>query len=172
VTCVHATGDHLPSDLQLDWVVSIGVLHHIPDPDPVLRSAHRALRPGGRLLVWVYGREGNAAYLRIAEPLRALTTRLPHFALAALSAALCVALSLYIVVARIAPVPLRDYVLSTIARLSWRNRRLVVYDQLRPTFAKYYSEREVRELLARCGFHSIATQHRHGYSWTAVGVRP
>jgi len=171
VTCVHATGDRLPADLQLDWVVSIGVIHHIPDPDPVLRCAYRALRPGGRLLVWVYGREGNQAYLRIAEPLRVLTTRLPHVAIAALSAALSVALSLYIGVARIVPVPLRDYVLSTVAPLSWRKRRLVVYDQLRPTFAKYYSEREVRELLARCGFQSIATHHRHGYSWTAVGVR-
>jgi hypothetical protein len=75
-------------------------------------------------------------------------------------------------VARIAPVPLRDYVLSTIARLSWTNRRLVVYDQLRPAYAKYYSEQEVRDLLGRCGFSSVATHHRHGYSWSAVGVRP
>ena len=66
-------------------MVSYGVLHHIPDPRPVMEAARRALRPGGRMAVWIYGREGNEAYLALAEPVRALTTRLPHAALSALA---------------------------------------------------------------------------------------
>ena len=77
VDCVRTTGDQLPLGLNADLVVAIGVLHHIPDPAPVVEAAFRALRPGGRILVWLYGREGNAAYLALVAPLRALTTRLP-----------------------------------------------------------------------------------------------
>jgi SAM-dependent methyltransferase len=58
-------------------VVSFGVLHHIPEPLPVVRAIYAALRPGGRLFAWLYGREGNGAYLAVAQPLRALTKRLP-----------------------------------------------------------------------------------------------
>src|SRR5436190_8905932 len=70
LTYVNGSGEMLPSGLDLDLVVSIGVLHHIPDPRPVVRAAWRALRPGGRCLVWLYGREGNETYLRVVEPLR------------------------------------------------------------------------------------------------------
>ena len=58
-------------------ILSVGVLHHIPEPDPVVRAAYRALRPGGRLFVWLYAREGNGLYLAFAVPLRLLTKRLP-----------------------------------------------------------------------------------------------
>jgi len=59
ITALNLSGDRLPVEPQCDLVVSIGVLHHIPDPDPVVAAAYRALVPGGRLLVWLYGREGN-----------------------------------------------------------------------------------------------------------------
>ncbi len=66
----------------MDFVLSIGVLHHIPDPAPVFPRRVFALRPGGRMAVWLYGREGNAAYLAAVRPLRAITRRLPHPVLA------------------------------------------------------------------------------------------
>src|SRR3954447_617294 len=69
ITYIHDSGEALPRGLGLDLVVSFGVLHHIPDPAPVVQAAYDALRPGGRLLIWLYGWEGNEAYLRFAEPL-------------------------------------------------------------------------------------------------------
>jgi SAM-dependent methyltransferase len=80
VTYGSGSGETLPANLGLDLVVAIGVLHHIPDPEAVVRAAYHALRPGGRLLVWLYGHEGNEIYLRLVEPLRVVTTRLPHLA--------------------------------------------------------------------------------------------
>jgi len=49
VKCLKITGDQLPAYGNLDYVFSIGMLHHIQDPNPVVRAAFRALRPGGRL---------------------------------------------------------------------------------------------------------------------------
>ena len=95
VDCIQVTGDQLPSDQDLDFVFSIGVIHHIPDPLPVLIAARNALRPGGKLLIWVYGREGNELYLAFATPLRAIATRLPDRLLWACCAALWLPLRLY-----------------------------------------------------------------------------
>ena len=69
---------------DLDYIFSIGVLHHITDPNPVVKAVFKALRPGGRFLVWLYGREGNRLYLALLQPLRILSKHLPHSFLAAL----------------------------------------------------------------------------------------
>jgi len=84
VTCLKITGNHLPAYGDLDYIFSIGVLHHIPNPKPIVEAAFRALRPGGHFLVWLYGKEDNGFYLSFVRPLRVLTKRLPHFALSTL----------------------------------------------------------------------------------------
>jgi SAM-dependent methyltransferase len=170
VACVNVRGEELP-DGQFDYVFSIGVLHHIPDPAPVVQAAHRALRPGGRMLIWLYGREGNELYLAIARPLRAFTTRLPSAALAALCHVLNAALSLYIPLCRKLPLPLRDYAIHVLGNLSRDKRFLVIYDQLNPKWAKYYKREEGVELLRSAGFDGVAAYHRHGYSWTVIGTK-
>ena len=51
-------------------------------------------------------------------------------------------------------------------------RRLVLYDQLNPAYAHYYTEKEARALLEEGGFEEVRLYHRHGYSWSVVGRRP
>lgn len=172
VSLLHDTGDRLPPGLALDCVVSIGVLHHIPDPVPVLRAAFDALKPGGRLLVWVYATEGNERYLAATRPLRALTTRLPHGLVAGISHILAAIATIYVTAASRLALPATDYLRRVFARLPYRHRHLVVYDQLRPRHTKHYAERELERLLSGCGYTSIRLFHRHGYSWTAIATRP
>jgi len=148
------------------------VLHHVPDPGPVVQAAFHALRPGGLLGVWLYGREGNEAYLALVGPLRAFTTRLPHPVLMALSWAVTLVLNLYVAACRVLPLPLRGYMREVVSRLSWDKRYLVVYDQLKPAHAKYYRRHEAEALLASAGFREVRSFHRHGYSWAVVGRKP
>jgi SAM-dependent methyltransferase len=169
---VHARGEELPGHETLDLVVSVGVLHHVPDPRPIVRRAYEALRPGGRMLVWLYGREGNGPYLALALPLRALTRRLPHAVLAALCRALDLPLVAYMHLCGRLPLPLHDYMSRHLARLSPEVRRLTIYDQLNPAWARYYTRAEAVELLSGAGFVDVRAHHRHGYSWTVVGTRP
>jgi SAM-dependent methyltransferase len=169
---VRARGEALPGFGTLDLVVSVGVLHHVPDPRPIMRRAHEALRPGGRILIWLYGREGNGAYLALALPLRAIAQRLPHPVLAGLCRVLDVPLVAYMHLCRWIPLPLRHYMSHHLARLSPDVRRLTIYDQLNPAWAKYYTRAEAVELLAGAGFVDVRAHHRHGYSWTVVGTRP
>jgi SAM-dependent methyltransferase len=172
VTPCRLRGDELPPRGDLDLVFSVGVLHHIPDPAPVVRAAYAALRPGGRFAIWLYGREGNRLYLALAEPLRAVTRHLPHPLLAGLVWALDPPLLAYIAACRFLALPLRGYMREVMARLDGPKRRLTVYDQLNPAYAKYYTRREAETLLRGAGFTDVRVYHRHGYSWSLVGTRP
>ncbi len=165
-------GDRLPPDLGLDYVVSMGVLHHIPEPAPVVRAAYDALRPGGRCIVWLYGHEGNETYLSLAIPLRKLTVLLPHRLLVVLSHGLEWILTAYIGLCRILPLPMRSYMRSVLAKFPRSVRRLTIYDQLNPAYAKYYTRAEAEALLSDGGFGDVMLYHRHGYSWTVSGTRP
>jgi SAM-dependent methyltransferase len=170
VRAVRGRADELP-DGPYDVIVSIGVLHHIEDPAPAVRRAYETLRPGGRMLVWLYGREGNESYLRLAEPMRAVTRRLPDKVLVGLSHALTAPLSAYAFLCRFAPLPMRRYMREVIGRYPWRHKFLTVFDQLNPSYARYYTEAEARALIADAGFADVRLHHRHGYSWTVVGTK-
>jgi hypothetical protein len=127
---------------------------------------------GGQLVIWVYGVEGNEIYVATVTALRAVTTRLPHFALALLCSALALLVDVYIAACRWLPLPMRDYMRNTLARVSRDKRKLTIYDQLNPTYAKYYRADELKSLLERAGFEDVRLHNRRGYSWTAAGRRP
>ncbi len=172
VTCLKMTGDQLSNDGNLDYVFSIGVLHHIPNPRPVVEAAFKGLRPGGQFIVWLYSQEGNRLYLALVKPLRILTRRLPPSLLASLVEVTYWPLALYIRLCHLFPLPMRDYVLSVFEKMSPQKRRLIIYDQLNPSYAKYYTHLEARGLLADQGFENVRVHHRHGYSWTVIGTKP
>jgi len=172
VTCLKITGDQLPAYGNLDYIFSIGVLHHIPDPAPVVEAAFKALRPGGHFLIWLYGKEGNGLYLAFIIPLRLLTKRLPHFMLASFVEIMYWPLILYINLCHRYPLPLREYVLSVLGKMSPEKRRLIIHDQLNPSYAKYYTQLEAKKLLSDGKFVNIRIHHRHGYSWTVIGTKP
>jgi hypothetical protein len=130
---------------------------------------HAALRPGGAFAIWLYGREGNRPYLAIAEPLRWIARRLPHPLLAGLTHALSWPLALYIGLCRMAPLPLWRYMRNVFGPMSWSKRRLIIYDQLNPAYARYYRRDEAEDLLRAAGFEEVQLHHRHGYSWTVIG---
>ena len=172
VALLNIKGEDLPADLGLDLVFSYGVIHHIPDPLPTMRAAFAALRPGGRCCIWIYGYEGNESYVAVVRQLRAITTRLPDWALRMLCHFLNFAARVYITACRYISLPLRDYALNVLARLEPRRRYLVIFDQLNPAYAKYYRKEEVRALFEAAGFVNIKLHHRHSYSWTVLGERP
>jgi len=171
VEVVHATGIDLATDRGFDFVFSIGVIQFIADPLPTLRRAYDALRPGGKLVIWVYGKEGNGAYLFFLTALRPITTRLPQQALAALCQVLTVFADVYGLACRVLPLPLRSYVLGNLMRVSRRHRTLTIYDQLNPSYVRYYEGKEVISMLEAAGFRNINLHHRRGYSWTALATK-
>ena len=169
---VNAGGEQFRPAEKVDFAFSYGVLHHIPDPEPVVRAVFEALKPGGRICVWVYGREGNGLYVALLTAASAVTTRMPHAVLAATIWSIYWPVIAYMTMCRWFALPLAGYMREIFARISPAKRRLVLYDQLNPSYAKYYRQGELQSLLSRAGFSDIRCYHRHGYSWTALATRP
>ncbi|MBO6538856.1 MAG: class I SAM-dependent methyltransferase [Rhizobiaceae bacterium] len=170
VTLIHDTAERLPEG-EYDFVLSIGVIHHIPEPDPAIARAFGCLKKGGRVLIWLYGKEGNSAYLSVVLPLRKITSRLPDWTLMALSHILTAFLSVYAALCHVFPLPMRKYMRDVISRYPWRHRMLTVFDQLNPEYAKYYARQEAEALLERAGFADVQSFNRHGYSWLVTGTK-
>lgn len=153
---------------DLDYIFSLGVIHHIKDPLATLKNIRKNLKPGGRFVVWVYGKENNGVYLAFYRSVQKITRRLNDRVLDAIAAALNVALVPYIYLCRHMRLPMRDYLVNVFAPCGMEKRRYIIFDQLNPTYAKYYTEQELMDVLQAAGFRDIVTYHRHGYSWTAI----
>ena len=104
-----------------------------------------------------------------------MTKKLPDKALRILVAAIDLPLVAYISVCKRFPklaLPMAKYMREVIGKIDRDSRRnSIIFDQLNPAYAKYYREAEVRELMERAGFRDVKTWHRHGYSWTVLGVK-
>lgn len=79
----HASVDALPfADASLDFVYSLGVLHHVPDTSAALKSIAAKLKPGGVLLVYLYYAFDNRPWWfrvlwSISDMLRRIVCRMP-----------------------------------------------------------------------------------------------
>ena len=74
---------------SFDFIYSIGVLHHLPDPEPAFRNLLRFLKPGGDVQIYLYWKPERqpikSLLLSGVTAARQLTTRLPHSAVYALA---------------------------------------------------------------------------------------
>lgn len=83
VTTIQADLYRLPfADESFDFIYSIGVLHHLPDPEAAFRNLLRYLKPGGEIQIYLYWQPVDQplkrAMLSLVTAMRAVTTRLPH----------------------------------------------------------------------------------------------
>jgi SAM-dependent methyltransferase len=171
VTYLLCKGDEIP-DVDADFAISLGVLHHIPEPASTVQRVFEVLPPGGRFLIWLYGEEGNWLYLKVFNPVRRLFARLPDAVLIPFAHVLAVFLRLYRYLCKFLPLPLHRYMRGVLAQFSHKQLVLTIFDQLNPTFAKYYRRDEAIDLLTTAGFIKVRTYHRHNYSWTLIGEKP
>jgi SAM-dependent methyltransferase len=156
----------LPHEEAFDLVFSIGVIHHLEFPRRALERLVRALRPDGRLVVWLYGYEGNEFWVRFFGLVHPLLRRLPPGLVHAL--AYLVSLPLY--AALKLPLPKSPYT-ARASRFPFAHFHKVVFDQLLPEIAHYYRREEVEELFRGLGLRETSLHHNSGYSWTVLCVK-
>ena len=166
---LNITGDKLPINEELDIAISIGVIHHIPEPAPVIQAVYNALKPGGKFIIWLYGKENNRWFLMLLLPLRAIVKYLPACVKQIVSNMLNFLLSVYLKICKILPydLPLKNYLLSVIDKLPYDKRKLVIYDQLNPRYAKYYTKNDIIALMNSVAF-TTEIHHRRNYSWVVI----
>jgi len=174
---------HLPFLTPFDFAYSIGVLHHLPDPKAGFLSLVKHLKSGGRISMWVYGKEGNRWIELFVDPFRIyVTSKVPKFATQIIS--FLFALPLYVVLKLIyLPVnrlrfltplkrilPYADY-LCAISSYSFAENFWNVFDHLVAPTAFYHSRQEVEDWLATAKLQQVEISARNNNSWRGTGVK-
>ena len=131
-----------------DLVFSIGVLHHSPDPRRAFAQVAARVRPGGRLAVWLYGKN-TWPQERLNSALRALTTRLP----ARVLEPLCVGL------AALGGVPVLNRTLNKVVNFSNHPHRTLrvcdTYDWYAPRYQSHHTVEALMRWFVEEGFEDL-----------------
>jgi len=172
--------NHPPVKRAFDYAFSIGVLHHIPEPERGFRALVDRLKPGGAISAWVYGREGNGWIVHLVTPMRErVTSYLPHSVLDVLSGAITVPLFL---ATKLLYRPLRgtalrrilpyEPYLSYISDFPFREQRSIVFDHLVAPIAFYLRREEFGGWFQRAGLGDVVIEHHNANSWRGFGRVP
>jgi SAM-dependent methyltransferase len=152
---------------HFDVVFSIGVVHHLEQPILALRQMVKAARPGGSVLIWVYGYENNEWIVRFADPLRkALFSRLPirlvHHLSVYPSAVLWLLLRAGL--SRLAYFRL-------LRTFTFRHIRSIVFDQMLPRVAHYWKRDTVQQMMDDAKLQNVRLAWVNEMSWAAIGSK-
>jgi SAM-dependent methyltransferase/uncharacterized protein YbaR (Trm112 family) len=142
-------GDILSPPLRaesFDFIYSIGVLHHTSDCEAAFRGLVKLLKPGGKIVIWLYSAYGM--YYKMSDLYRKVTTRMPPQLLHALS---YISVPLYYVDRAFVRLHLRP--LSGLLRFmlpaftnrdpDWRWRVLHTFDWYSPKYQSKHTYEEV-----------------------------
>ena len=181
VQVIQADLHHPPFALEsFDFIYSIGVLHHLPDPEAAFQNLLRYLKPQGEIQIYLYWRpEGQpikGALLSIVGATRQITTRLPHSAVYALAFPAAVAAFAFFVwpyrILKAAglkslaeKLPMKQY--------AYFPFRVCVNDQLDRFSAPIenrYTRQEVADWLNRAQLEK--TKVNAAYGWIGTGRKP
>jgi SAM-dependent methyltransferase len=153
---------------EFDLVFSIGGVHHLQHPERALASMVQATKPGGRVLIWVYGSENNWWIVTLLNPARkALFSRLPisfvhHLALYPTA---ILWLLLRFGFGSIA-------YLRLLRRFGFRHLRSIVFDQMLPKIAHYWPRATVEDMMRGQGLLDVQLIWVNEMSWSAIGTKP
>lgn len=159
---------------SFDLAYSIGVLHHLPDPERGFQAVAATVRPGGRMFAWVYGRENNGLIVGVVDPLRKhALSRLPR-ALLKWGVSLPLAAALWPAV-RLAQsgraIPYAAY-FRFLAERDFSFTHGVVFDHLVAPTSHYIRREDFEGWFARAGLVDVQITWRNENSWRGVGRVP
>ncbi|MFA5830724.1 MAG: class I SAM-dependent methyltransferase [Candidatus Paceibacterota bacterium] len=148
---------------EFDIAMSIGVIHHLEDPVLAIQNMIRSLKSGGTILIWVYSYEGNEWIVKYVNPMRKnITSKLPVPIVHFLSYFCSVPLYLFI---KTFCGPSKY--LKQLSDFPFWHIHSIVFDQLIPDIAHYWSKNDLVSLLEKVsGLENISiNQPPNGSGW-------
>lgn len=159
---------------QYDIVFSIGVVHHTDSPDKTVKNMTKHVKPGGRMIVWVYSKEGNYLVDKIVEPARKrFLTKMTRDSLLMLSRIITVLMYVPIYTVYLLPLrflPFYEY-FQNFRKLSFYRNTLNVFDKLNAPQVQFISKEQVSVWFNSGDFKDISVSPYKGVSWRASGTK-
>ncbi len=168
----------LPFAKRFDFIMSIGVLHHLPDPKAGFMRLVGLMGKGTGIFAWLYGREGRWFKIHVVEGIiRKVTTRMPHrmlyyscyipAAIYHMSNKLYNLLSRHRVTAGLsAHLPFKGY-----ARFPFIVKHADAFDLLATPVNNYYTKHEVEQWARDAGLRDVSITSIEGKSWRLFGKK-
>lgn len=182
VRLTQASLHNLPfPDESFDLIVSLGVLHHIPDTEGALAALVKKLKKGGILLIYVYHALDNKGFaykalFRIVDAMRRFIAKRPY-AFRKVMAEI-IAWTIYVPVVSIVRF------MKIVGLPFWRNMPLAYYvdkslyvirndalDRFGTSLEKRFTRQRIEEMLKKAGLEDITFSEYPPY-WHVRAIRP
>jgi SAM-dependent methyltransferase len=156
---------HPFKEAAFDIIYSSGVLHHNPDTRAAFVSLLHALKPGGRIYIWVYHKVPGLRHA-LKQALRSCLAPLPNPVKHSL-----VRLWLPQAMAR-------QYLRRVLGsdnendRLRWRERLILLLDHYTPRYRWEHTQDEVHSWYRQAGLVDVATSEVRDWGFGVVGRKP
>jgi len=151
----------IPWKDEFDISFSIGVIHHLADPKKAVSELVKATRPGGTVLVWVYGKEGHTGIKNAINVMRKITSKMPLPLLNILTYPFSFIWWLYMKI-----LPHSHPYMKMLASASLWHVHSILFDQLLPEIANYWSREEALALFDGLGVKNLRALWVNKGSWT------
>jgi len=182
VRLTQAASDTLPfADETFDFVMSIGVLHHIPDTDKAMKDCVRKLKKGGFFYTYLYYSLDNRGLLYklffgISDGIRRITSKLPSGAKKFVCDALAVVLYMpFILAGRLLKIIGLKKVASLLPLSIYQDQPFYIVrndslDRFGTKLEQRFSKKQVEEMMKNAGLDNVVISPGMPY-WHAVGTR-
>lgn len=149
-----------------DRVTCIGVLHHLADPENALLKMWSCVAPGGDLVLWCYAKEGNRLLLPVIQSFRALGSRMPIAVTHAIAKGVTA-----LAWPALRTLPFRTDYYRRLRSLSFRNVESIIFDQMLPGIAHYWTRADIERLAALPAGGRPRIEFVQGNSWAVCITR-
>lgn len=173
VDFVRADIGSFPFRPRFDIAVCLAALHHLPIPGEGFKRLVSALRPGGMVILWVYGWEGSGLVRWFVDPIRRVTAA--HCPLPLLNGIAALgAVGVWGLAHTVYRLPWRSLPLFEYLRYirSWPigQMREMVFDQLLSPMTHYLRREELIQWFKVSQFNRYEVTPLNGMSWKAYGI--
>jgi len=157
---------------KCDYIFSLGVIHHIKDPHDVIQNILYHLKEKGIFVCSVYAKEKNTALMFLLKIL-GFAKKIDDKYVFILSFIFNLILIPYTFLCKFLPVelPMKKYLLERFSKNNFKNRTHIIFDQLNPEYAKFYSKDEIRNLIEQNGFKVEKIYDSANNNWALRAIK-
>lgn len=174
IEVVKANIFHMPFKNKFDFVFSLGVIHHTPDPELAFYKLSEKTKK--YIYCWVYGYENNGWIVSYVNPIRKyVTSKLPFHMLKIICFFITVILHPFLkifykknCISKF--LPYRDY-LKWLGAFNFSHTFHVVFDHLVTPIAFYISRSEIMGWNKKASFSVFDVVSRNNNSWRVFGEK-
>ena len=183
VRITQASIDRLPfHDQTFDFILCLGVLHHIPDTQQALNDLVKKLKPGGNILLYFYyNLENRGAFYKFLFSIVNLKRRIISSLPKGLKHFFCDVIALFVYLPLVSIARFIKFIapkssfyqripLSYYTNKSFRIMRNDALDRFGTPLEKRYSRDEIRTMMENSGLGDIHFSDNQPY-WHVVGRR-